>query len=202
MSAIFPKSRILLKGRRISNKFNVFKEKYKDCQQCPLHKTRNRIVLCRGTLPCDILFIGEGPGGNEDSLGFPFMGRAGEFLQGILNSVFHPHPDLKKNINTTYAITNIVCCRPPENRNPEIEEIEACRQRLIDFIQLAKPKWIIQVGKVAKENFPPNLPKLGGTLHIRHPSWAMRQRAGDRAAYIRTTQNSLRKIISTIEGSK
>ncbi len=122
--------------------------KWKDCQLCPLSKQRSNIVLARGTVPCDVLFIGEAPGQVEDALGRPFVGPAGRLLDQIIERSVPP---------LTYALTNLVCCFPAEakargDNEPELAEIKACRPRLHEFIDLCKPKLVVRVGTLAADN--------------------------------------------------
>lgn len=109
------------------------------CQKCVLSKTRTKVVFGHGPVPCDLMLIGEGPGEKEDLSGLPFVGRAGQLLTQILASI---NIDREKDI----YITNIVKCRPPENRAPEKAETEACYPYLEAQIKLIKPKIILLAG--------------------------------------------------------
>lgn len=122
--------------------------KWKDCQICPLAQQRTNIVLARGTVPCDVLFIGEAPGVSEDALGLPFVGPAGHLIDQIIERSL---PE-----GTTYALTNLVCCFPQEakargDNEPEHEEILACRPRLLEFIKIASPRLVVRVGRLAQD---------------------------------------------------
>lgn len=112
------------------------------CTQCSLSKTRNTIVFGVGNEKAEILLIGEGPGENEDLQGEPFVGRAGQLLDKMLNYI---DLDRKKNI----YIANIVKCRPPKNRDPLPEEQEACIPWLRNQTLLIKPKIIVCLGRIA-----------------------------------------------------
>lgn len=121
-------------------------QKWKDCRLCPLCDQRDRIVLARGGVPATIVFVGEAPGEVEDSTGLPFKGPAGNLLDQII--------DRAVPSGVTYALTNLVCCFPRENKlagfnEPEKSEIEACRPRLYEFITICKPKLIVCVGALA-----------------------------------------------------
>lgn len=125
-----------------------FVTKWKDCQACPLCDQRDRIVLARGQVPCDVLFIGEAPGEVEDSVGLPFRGPAGRLLDQIIERALPQ--------GTTHALTNLVACFPREAKQryvnePERDEILACRPRLVEFVNLAQPKLIVCVGGLATE---------------------------------------------------
>jgi len=113
-----------------------------DCIKCELHKTRNNVVIGVGNRNAEVLFIGEGPGENEDLKGEPFVGRAGKLLDDMLKII-----DLSRD-NNVY-IANIVKCRPPNNRDPHNTEREACFDWLHAQIALIKPKIIVCVGRIA-----------------------------------------------------
>ena len=120
--------------------------KWKDCTNCPLCQQRDQICLARGSLPADIVFIGEAPGASEDAIGQPFKGPAGKLLDQIIERAY------SRVIPTTF--TNLVACFPREakergDNEPEREEIEACHSRLVEFINIAQPKLIVCVGALA-----------------------------------------------------
>ena len=112
------------------------------CQKCELCKTRTNVVFGIGNPKSEVLFIGEGPGENEDLKGEPFVGRAGKLLDKMLEAV-----DLSRNKNI--YIANIVKFRPPKNRDPKIEEQEACIDWLRNQVALIKPKIIVCLGRIA-----------------------------------------------------
>ncbi len=116
-----------------------------DCHACPLRKTCTQTVFGVGDTNADWLCIGEGPGAREDALGEPFVGQAGKLLDNMLTAI-----DLKRGHNV--YITNIVKCRPPNNRNPSDEEARQCVPYLERQIALIKPKVIVALGKVAAQN--------------------------------------------------
>lgn len=151
------------------------------CTKCELSKTRNTVVFGDGPVPCDLMLIGEGPGADEDEQGHPFVGRAGQLLTKILESV---QIDRKKDI----YITNIVKCRPPNNRAPLPAETTACYPYLEAQIRLVKPKIIILTGapatKVVLKNETP-ISQIRGkwfclentdisVIPIFHPSYLLR----------------------------
>ncbi|MEK7376709.1 MAG: uracil-DNA glycosylase [Candidatus Margulisiibacteriota bacterium] len=151
------------------------------CQKCALATKRNKVVFSSGPAPCDIMLIGEGPGADEDEQGLPFVGRAGQLLTRIFESV---GIERDKEI----YITNIVKCRPPENRAPLKEETEDCYPYLEAQIEYVNPKILILTGspacKVVLKNEMPmskirgNWTKLEGTdisvMPIFHPSYLLR----------------------------
>ncbi len=112
------------------------------CTKCSLHKTRNKVVLGHGPVPCDLMLIGEAPGADEDEQGLPFVGRAGKLLTKILESVGIKRPD-------DIYIANTLKCRPPNNRAPQTSEQEACKPFLEAQIRLVKPKIILLTGSPA-----------------------------------------------------
>lgn len=112
------------------------------CTKCELSKERTNVVFGNGPVPCDLMLIGEAPGADEDEQGLPFVGRSGQLLTKILESVNIKRPD---NI----YIANTVKCRPPKNRAPLGPEQDACRPYLQAQIKLVKPKIILLAGTPA-----------------------------------------------------
>ncbi len=125
------------------NDYKKFKEKALKCKRCNLRSTCTQVVMGEGSLDHKIMFIGEGPGASEDKKGRPFVGRAGRLLDKILESV-----DIKRN---NIYITNIVKCRPPENRNPTDNEMKACSPILKTEMKYINPKVIVPLGAVASQ---------------------------------------------------
>lgn len=116
----------------------------RDCQACGLCKQRKQVVPGVGDREADWMFVGEGPGAEEDARGEPFVGQAGKLLDLMLESV-----GLKRGENV--YIANAVKCRPPGNRTPEASEIEACRPFLERQIELVKPRLLIALGRPAAQ---------------------------------------------------
>ena len=114
-----------------------------DCTRCKLSNGRKNIVFGSGNPNADLVFIGEGPGADEDEQGLPFVGRAGKKLTEIIEKGMNL--DREKD---TY-ICNIVKCRPPGNRDPEKEEIEACNPFLLQQLKAIQPKVVVALGKPA-----------------------------------------------------
>lgn len=132
-----------------------------DCTMCALHVKRNKTVFGVGDENADWLFVGEGPGADEDAQGEPFVGQAGKLLDNMLAAI-----SLKRGANV--YIANIVKCRPPGNRNPQPEEAEACSAYLRRQIALIQPKLIIALGKVAAVNLmgrDASIASLRGQVH-------------------------------------
>ena len=119
-------------------------ESIKGCNKCKLCKTRQNIVLGTGNKQAKLMFIGEGPGADEDRLGEPFVGRAGK----LMNLAFEA---LGIDRNEVY-IANVVKCRPPGNRNPEDDEAIACLNYLRNQVILVHPEIIVLLGSVALKN--------------------------------------------------
>lgn len=113
-----------------------------DCTRCKLHKNRTNIVFGEGNPHAELVFVGEGPGQEEDQQARPFVGAAGQLLTDIIVKGMQ----LKRE---DVYICNIVKCRPPENRNPELDEIEACEPFLLKQLQAIKPKIIVTLGNTA-----------------------------------------------------
>lgn len=118
------------------------KEYCLQCQKCDLAKTRHNVVFGVGVPDAEVLFIGEGPGENEDLQGEPFVGKGGILLDKFLTAI-----DLSRDKNV--YIANMVKCRPPHNRDPSQEEIDACIGYLRKQTALLKPKIIVCLGRVA-----------------------------------------------------
>jgi DNA polymerase len=114
-----------------------------DCQRCKLHKTRRTLVFGEGNEKAMLMVIGEGPGNDEDVQGRPFVGKAGQLLTKILQSI-----EIERK---TVYITNIIKCRPPQNRNPEPDEIETCQPFLLKQIQAIQPRIICALGTFAAQ---------------------------------------------------
>ena len=114
------------------------------CSRCELCKTRTNVVFGQGVPDAEVLFVGEGPGANEDEQGLPFVGKSGQLLDHYLEAV-----DLSRDKNV--YIANIVKCRPPQNRDPLPEESAACMPWLRQQFQLIRPKIVVCLGRVAAQ---------------------------------------------------
>ncbi|MGC9322170.1 MAG: uracil-DNA glycosylase [Kosmotogaceae bacterium] len=119
--------------------------KISDCNLCPLSSSRTNTVPGEGSIETPVVFVGEGPGADEDASGKPFVGRAGELLTKILESVGLSRQDI--------FITNIVKCRPPKNRVPTADEQRACSAYLLSQLAVIKPKVIVALGATALSYF-------------------------------------------------
>ncbi len=115
-----------------------------DCTRCKLHTLgRKQIVFGVGNPDADLMFVGEAPGADEDVQGIPFVGRAGQLLTRIIEAI-----DLKRE---DVYIANVIKCRPPQNRNPDPDEVETCEPFLFRQIDVIKPKVIVALGKFAAQ---------------------------------------------------
>jgi len=133
------------------------------CQLCSLGKTRNKLVYGTGNANAKLVFVGEAPGKDEDMQGEPFVGRAGKLLTKIIESINLKREDV--------YICNIIKCRPPENRNPLPEEIEACEPFLIKQLEIIKPTVICALGKFAAQTLLKTevpISALRGSFHDYH----------------------------------
>jgi DNA polymerase len=166
------------------------------CRACRLCETRNKVVFGSGQADARLMFIGEGPGADEDRKGLPFVGRAGELLTKIIQAI-----DLDRE---QVYIANIVKCRPPENREPAPDEVGACRGFLERQIDLVRPRLVVALGRVAAQSLLGNatpISRLRGswyefrgipmmvTYHpaallrnaaLKRPTWEDMQRVRDR----------------------
>ncbi len=129
------------------NTLSEIAAKVKDCTNCGLCKGRTNAVPGEGNSHAEIMFIGEGPGQNEDRQGKPFVGAAGKFLNELLAGIGMQRVDV--------FITNVVKCRPPNNRDPEAQEVAACAPYLEAQVRLIQPKLIILLGRHAMYRFLP-----------------------------------------------
>ncbi|MBM4254469.1 MAG: uracil-DNA glycosylase [Deltaproteobacteria bacterium] len=132
-----------------------------DCRRCKLRQGRTNIVFGVGDPHAEVMFVGEGPGRDEDIRGEPFVGRAGQLLTEIITK------GMKMRRDEVY-IANVVKCRPPDNRNPEPDEITACQPFLMKQVELVKPRIIIALGTFAAQTLLQNktpISRLRGVWH-------------------------------------
>ena len=151
----------------------------RDCRQCGLCRTRTQVVFGEGDPKAELMFIGEGPGRDEDLSGRPFVGRAGQLLTKIIAAMGFGRDQV--------YITNVVKCRPPDNRDPEPGEAQACRGWLKSQLALIQPRVIVALGRVAAQSLLQTeepISRLRGRFHdlegtpLRptfHPSYLLRQ---------------------------
>tara|TARA_A100001035_G_scaffold199956_1_gene160465 strand:+ start:6895 stop:7473 length:579 start_codon:yes stop_codon:yes gene_type:complete len=170
-----------------------------ECTSCNLSKTRKNVVVGKGNESAQVVIIGEGPGEQEDITGLPFVGRAGKMLDTALSSVdINPLEDC--------YITNIVKCRPPNNRKPSAAESEACMPWLSEQVNLLKPKIIILAGSTAVQSFlgiNEPISKIRGQwiekdnikyMPIFHPSYLLRNPSKNKGKPKWLTWQDLKKV--------
>ncbi len=157
--------------------FIKINEAVHNCKKCRLHKNRTNAVPGEGNINADIVFIGEAPGAREDALGRPFVGRSGNMLEEMLRKIGLSRKDV--------WIGNVIKCRPPENRDPMVDEIRACSPYLEKQLELINPKLIITLGRFAMDFFLPKakISEVHGTPYrvksfiiypLYHPAAALR----------------------------
>lgn len=169
------------------------------CISCGLHRYRRKIVVGRGSLPADVLFIGEAPGKSEDLRGIPFIGPSGR----LLNNAIEAAAFISKNGIPKYYITNAVQCRPTDsclgpNRQPTEEEAVACRPRLVKIISKARPLQVVFLGKVPERLCKSLCP---GGIRLHHPAYILRL-GGEKTSEYRMLVRELATIFDTIKEEK
>jgi uracil-DNA glycosylase len=120
---------------------NAYRDAVAGCTRCPLAKTRTQVVFGSGAPDADLMFVGEAPGFHEDKQGVPFVGAAGQLLGKLLGGIGMTREDV--------FVANVLKCRPPGNRDPLPEEIEACESHLFRQIELIRPKVVATLGNFA-----------------------------------------------------
>lgn len=118
-------------------------EQAAECRSCRLHETRTNVVFGAGAEDADLVIVGEGPGKHEDAQGLPFVGRSGELLEQLLGEIGLTRRDV--------YIANVVKCRPPQNRDPRPDEIEACKGYLREQLRLIDPRVVLTVGNFSSK---------------------------------------------------
>jgi DNA polymerase len=169
------------------------------CTKCPLHETRSKTVFGAGDADADLMFVGEAPGADEDRQGLPFVGRAGQLLNQLLEEIGLSREEV--------FIANVLKSRPPGNRDPQPLEIEACKPYLYEQVALIEPKIVCTLGNFAtklltgsplgitKVRGTPQVHELGGRtvllLPLLHPAAALRTPA---------MKETLRADLATVPG--
>lgn len=176
--------------------FRLHVDKWTACTACPLCKRRKKVVIARGKVPCDVLFIGEAPGQSEDVLGVPFVGPAGQLLDQIVEKASRGFPEYR------LCYTNLIACIPRDESwkkitEPPKESVTACLPRLEEFVAICKPKVIVMVGSVAS-NF---IPKFFGYDHadafvsVDHPAYIIRSNPIQRPIQLKRVEVTLREEV-------
>ena len=181
------------------NKFQILQNKCSTCVKCSLSSTRNNVVFGRGNPHSKLFVIGEGPGQQEDEQGLAFVGRAGKMLDSAFQSV-------GIDTNKDCYISNIVKCRPPNNRKPLANEVKECMPWLNEQIVLIKPKVIVLAGSTAVQsylNIDEPISKLRGEWIVRddikympifHPSYLLRNPSKEKGKPKWLTWRDLKKV--------
>ena len=181
------------------NKFQILQKECSICVKCSLSSTRNNVVFGRGNPHSKLFVIGEGPGQQEDEQGLAFVGRAGKMLDSAFQSV-------GIDTNKDCYISNIVKCRPPNNRKPLANEVKECMPWLNEQIELIKPKVIVLAGSTAVQsylNIDEPISKLRGNWIIRgdikympifHPSYLLRNPSKEKGKPKWLTWQDLKKV--------
>lgn len=138
--AIMPE---LLTAAERAVKLAVLAAEAHDCTVCRLAETRTNVVFGDGNPDADVMFVGEGPGQQEDEQGLPFVGRSGQLLEQLLGEIGLERRDV--------YIANVVNCRPPKNRDPRPDEIDACKGYLRTQLELIQPKVVVTLGNFASK---------------------------------------------------
>jgi uracil-DNA glycosylase len=133
----------LLSGEERRQRLQLMAEEAKQCTACVLHEKRNKSVFARGSPDSEIVFVGEGPGRDEDQQGLPFVGAAGQLLDRMIAAMGYGRDEV--------YICNVVKCRPPENRTPRPEEMLACAKFLVPQLETISPKVIVALGRCAAQ---------------------------------------------------
>ncbi|MEO8258058.1 MAG: uracil-DNA glycosylase [Acidobacteriota bacterium] len=158
-----------------------------DCTRCKLHLGRRQIVYGAGNPNADLMFVGEAPGADEDAQGVPFVGRAGQLLTKIIEAIGFSRDDV--------YIANVIKCRPPQNRNPEPDEVATCEPFLFRQVDIIKPKVIVALGTFAARTLVRSLDPIsrmrGRVFEYRgarliptfHPAYLLRNPASKREVW-------------------
>lgn len=171
------------------------------CTRCELHRKRNRSVFARGNGSSRVVFVGEGPGAEEDRRGLPFVGAAGKLLDRMIVA-------MGLDLESVY-ICNIVKCRPPQNRKPEPREVAECSPLLAQQLTLIRPKVIIALGATAMQGLvgtSVGITRLRGQWHeykggvpvmpTFHPAFLLRQSTAKREVW-----QDLQKVVTLLSGT-
>ena len=188
------------------NKFQILQKECSTCVKCSLSSTRNNVVFGRGNPHSKLFVIGEGPGQQEDEQGLAFVGRAGKMLDSAFQSV-------GIDTNKDCYISNIVKCRPPNNRKPLANEVKECMPWLNEQIVLIKPKVIVLAGSTAVQsylNIDEPISKLRGEWKVRndikympifHPSYLLRNPSKEKGKPKWLTWQDLKKVKKEISSA-
>jgi len=187
---------------RINRTLEEIAAEVRSCRKCGLAAGRTKAVPGEGNPKAQLLFVGEGPGHDEDVQGRPFVGRAGQLLTKIIAAMGYDRSDV--------FIANVVKCRPPENRVPRREEAEACAPYLLGQIAVLRPRVIVTLGKTAVDFFLPDVKAMGSIRGIFqewhgvplmptfHPSYLVRNEGNKDIK--RMVWNDMQKVMAFLRG--
>jgi DNA polymerase len=177
--------------------FKRHSARWKNCRKCSLCERRSKVVIARGRVPAEILFVGEAPGQSEDVIGLPFVGPAGKLLDEIIDQGLDGQYD--------YAITNLVCCIPLDENGSKVTEppreaIMACDERLQEFVVMVDPRLFVCVGSLAQKWLSKN---LGSEHHdevvsIVHPAAILRMDVSQRGLAIQRAVVTLQDAVEEL----
>ncbi len=183
-----------------TNAWQALQQCVANCTACQLHTSRTQTVFGVGNQHAKLMFIGEAPGFNEDKQGEPFVGRAGQLLTAMIKTMGFTRKDV--------YIANILKCRPPNNRDPQVDEVQTCTPFLDQQIQLIRPTLLIAVGRIAAHyllNTKSSLESLRNKIHTHqatplvvtyHPAYLLRNPIDKKKALL-----DLQFIQQTLENS-
>lgn len=185
-------------------RFQLHVEQWKDCTRCSLHHMRTRVVHFRGSVPCDVLFLGEAPGESEDVIGQPFIGPAGKLLDQIIERSIgevNQHRAADGQNGLSYGMTNLVGCLPrgedgAKTGEPEGPEIRQCAPRVEDLVDMCSPLLIINVGALARKWLDSVLPhRQMKSASIEHPASILRANIAQRGLAIQKAIVTIRSAL-------
>ncbi len=190
----------IIKGALTNSDYEKM-DAWRTCKRCPLYKTRRNVVIGQGTIPADILFIGEGPGKTEDLKGIPFIGASGKLFREALSFASMSKSQYAASPPVSYYITNIVSCRPTEsrqgaNRPPLPEEANSCLERLLMLESYVKPKEVVLLGKEASKYCLKHWPFAH---ELRHPAYVLRRGGRESTEYRQFLQGLLHVVSSVLD---
>jgi len=180
-------------------KYIQHKNNWKSCKLCKLYKQRMKVVLARGSIPCDVLFVGEAPGLSENVIGKPFVGPAGNLLTKLIN--------LSGLNKYKLLFTNLVACIPKDNKDqgihkPDEEDVLSCSPRLRELVDMADPTVIVCVGKLSQKLTQKSLQCSKDRYiwcNLIHPASLLRMDKMNQGTYVQETIESLSELVTHVK---
>lgn len=169
--------------------------KWRGCTACSSCQRRRNVVMYRGSIPCDVMFVGEAPGSSEDVIGQPFVGQAGKLLDEIIRRAVEGEFRI--------GLTNLVACIPLDENSskfgePPEESIKACADRLRETVVIARPKLLVTVGKLAEKWVPKMLKPPVKSVTITHPAAILRSDEAGRGLLIKRAVVTIRDAVEDL----